>query len=610
LGQRTLRDGQPRWSVAQVMKVNRPAALLARRRGEHSILTEAPVWRLFAMLGLGILAAIGLLVIDGADRAAYLLFGITASMLALVALGVSSRLRVIAWNKAVRAAVVDSALDSVITIDRRGKVLEFNPAATATFGYSREDAVGRDLADLIIPPSLRDKHRQGLARLDQGESDRILGRRIELTGLRADGSEFPVELTVTRISAKPPMYAGHVRDISDRREHGRQRELLSAIVQSSTDAIISTTPDGIVTSWNPGAERAYGLSSTEACGKPLGDLIVPPHIAGDERGIINQVLAGESVELHETERLRTDGRVLHVAVSAAPIKDSDGGIAGVSLIERDITERKRRELEMLHDVEEYNWLQRIRKALDEDLFHLYAQPIIDLRTGEVSREEILIRMGGDRGDADIILPGEFLPTAEKFDLVGDIDRWVMRNVMPLLSAGRNLSVNVSGRSIGDPAITKSVESLLKAHGADPARLTIEITETAAVRDLHAARVFADRLERLGCGLALDDFGTGYGSFTYLKHIPVQYMKIDLQFIRDLVHTRSDQRVVRSMIGVAKSFGVKTIAEGIENPDTLELLKVFGIDYGQGFHIGRPVPALSQEVASKVTPERRVGVAPT
>jgi PAS domain S-box-containing protein len=571
------------------MKLDRPAALLTRRREERSMLSEAPVWRLFAMLGLAMLAAICLLIVDGADRAAYLLFAISASMVALVAVGLSSRLRVIAWNKAVRAAVVDSALDSVITIDRHGKVVEFNAAATATFGYAGEEAVGKELAELIIPPSLRDRHRQGLARLNDGESSRILGRRVEFTGMRADGSEFPVELTVTRISSNPPLYAGQVRDISDRAEHERQRELLSAIVQSSTDAIISTTPEGIVTSWNQGAERAYGLSAAEACGKPLGDLVVPPYLAGDERGIITEVLAGENVDLHETERVRADGGVLHVAVSAAPIKDRAGGIAGISLIERDITERKRRELEMLHDVEEHNWLQRIRKALDEDLFCLYSQPIIDLRTGEEAREEILIRMQGERGDGDVVLPGEFLPVAEKFDLVGDIDRWVMRNVMPFLSAGRNICVNLSGRSIDDPAITKSIEGMLRAYEADPARLTIEITETAAVRDLQAARVFADRLERLGCALALDDFGTGYGSFTYLKHLPVQYMKIDIQFIRDLVHGRSDQRVVRSMIGVAKSFGVKTIAEGIEKDETLELVKEFGINYAQGFHIGRPAP---------------------
>jgi EAL domain-containing protein (putative c-di-GMP-specific phosphodiesterase class I) len=263
---------------------------------------------------------------------------------------------------------------------------------------------------------------------------------------------------------------------------------------------------------------------------------------------------------------------------------------------------------MLRDVEEHNWLQRIRKALDEDLFCLYSQPIIDLRTGDLTREEILIRMEGDRGDGDVIPPSEFLPTAEKFDLVGDIDRWVMRNVMPFLSAGRNLSVNLSGRSIGDPAITKSIEGMLRAHGADPARLTIEITETAAVRDLHAARVFADRLERLGCALALDDFGAGYGSFTYLKHIPVQYMKIDTQFIRDLVHVRSDQRVVRSMIGVAKSFGIKTIAEGIENGETLELVKEFGINYGQGFHIGRPSPVGSHPAVAETTLQHPVAVA--
>jgi PAS domain S-box-containing protein len=334
----------------------------------------------------------------------------------------------------------------------------------------------------------------------------------------------------------------------------------------------------------------YGFAVEEACGRPLSELTVPSHVARDDREVFGQVLAGEAVRMYETERVRSDGGVLQVAVGAAGIYDGRGNVAGVSLIERDISERKARELELLRDVEEYSWLQRIRAALDDSGFCLYAQPIIDLQSGEVAREEILLRMRGDRGDNDIIAPGAFLPAAEKSDLVREIDRWVIRNVMPLLSDGRVLEVNLSGRSIGDPALTKLIEGQLEAYCVDPGNLTFEITETAAVRDLQAVRVFADRLMRLGCNFALDDFGTGFGSFTYLKHLPIQFMKIDIQFIRDLVHGRSDQRIVRSMLGVARSFGVRTIAEGIENEETLELLRQFGVHYGQGFHLGRPAPA--------------------
>jgi EAL domain-containing protein (putative c-di-GMP-specific phosphodiesterase class I) len=229
-------------------------------------------------------------------------------------------------------------------------------------------------------------------------------------------------------------------------------------------------------------------------------------------------------------------------------------------------------------------------ALEHDRFLLYAQPIVEMSTGRVTREEVLLRMGGDRGVNDIIAPDLFLPIAEKFDLVGDIDRWVLGESIPLLAGDRELGVNLSGRSIGDPSITKLIESLICDLGVDPSKLTIEITETALVEDLQAARVFADRLERLGCSLALDDFGTGYGSFTYLRHLPVQYIKIDIQFIRGLIANRADRQVVRSMVGVAKSFGMKTVAEGVENQATFELLADFGIDFAQGHHLGRPAPA--------------------
>jgi PAS domain S-box-containing protein len=376
--------------------------------------------------------------------------------------------------------------------------------------------------------------------------------------------------------------------VSELHAAAQERELLAEVVQSSEDAIMSGSPDGTITSWNPGAERLYGFKADEACGRPVRDLIIPDTHAGEEKDIIERVLAGERVDNYETQRRHRDGHLIDVSVSASAIKDAAGNTAGLSVIQRDITERKRRERELLANVEAYTWLRRVRTALNEDRFLLYSQPIVETRTGRVSGEELLLRMISDRGDGEVIAPGAFLPIAEEFDMVGEIDRWVIRQAIPL-ARDREIAINLSARSIGDSSITKLIETEIRDLDVDPSRITIEITETALVRDMNAARSFTDRLERLGCALALDDFGTGYGSFTYLKHLPVQYIKIDVDFIRGLVHNPADRRVVGSIVGVASSFGIKTIAEGVEDARTLSLLSDFDIDFAQGFHIARPTP---------------------
>ena len=182
-------------------------------------------------------------------------------------------------------------------------------------------------------------------------------------------------------------------------------------------------------------------------------------------------------------------------------------------------------------------------------------------------------------------------------MVGEIDRWVIQAGIPLLGDAREVSINLSGRSIGDPSITKLIETVVRDRELDPSKLTIEITETALVQDIGAARGFTERLERLGCALALDDFGTGYGSFTYLKHLPVQYIKIDIDFIRDLPRNAADRQIVRSIVGVAAGFGIKTIAEGVEDEETLSLLPEYGIDFAQGYHIARPAPVWDRDATS-------------
>jgi PAS domain S-box-containing protein len=388
--------------------------------------------------------------------------------------------------------------------------------------------------------------------------------------------------------------------ICDLQDAARERELLGQIVQSSDDAIMSGSLAGVVTSWNPGAERLYGIPASVACGAHIADLILPPHLAGEEQYLIDRIMEGENVDHFETERLHRDGRLIDVSLSASAITDGNGAVTGISVIARDITEAKQRERALLANVESYSWLRRVRNALDDEGFVLYAQPIADVGTGAIAREEILLRMRGDRGAGDVVAPGAFLPVAEEFDMICEIDRWVLGAGIPLMEDDRELAINLSARSIGDASITKLIETLLDEHGIDPARLTIEITETALVRDIEAARAFAERLERLGCALALDDFGTGYGSFTYLKHLPVQYLKIDMDFIRDLARSAADRQVVSSIVGVARGFGIKTVAEGVEDEATFRMLEGFGIDFAQGFLIGRPGPVAE-------IPAARVGV---
>jgi EAL domain-containing protein (putative c-di-GMP-specific phosphodiesterase class I) len=241
----------------------------------------------------------------------------------------------------------------------------------------------------------------------------------------------------------------------------------------------------------------------------------------------------------------------------------------------------RRELDAL------TWLGRIRDAIDEDRLVLYSQPIVPLAGGRPS-EELLLRMIGR--DNEIILPGSFLPVAEKYGLIGEIDRWVITQAARLAAAGgRVIEANLSAASIGTSDLLPFIEQQIREAHADPTDLIFEITETALMHDVSTGESFARGLAALGCGLALDDFGTGFGSFTYLKRLPITHLKIDIEFVRDLVSNPANLHVVKAIVSLARAFGLKTIAEGVEDEQALTLLRAEGVDFAQGFHLGRPCP---------------------
>jgi diguanylate cyclase (GGDEF)-like protein len=238
----------------------------------------------------------------------------------------------------------------------------------------------------------------------------------------------------------------------------------------------------------------------------------------------------------------------------------------------------------------HTWVDRIREALDTDLFVLHAQPILNLRLDTVDRYELLLRMRNP--DGSLVMPAEFLPAAERSGLITQIDRWVITEACRMLGdcqrASHNLhfEVNLSGLSIGDPQLLQLIErgiaGLPKRGG-----LVIEVTETAAIVDVERARLFAEHLATLGCAFALDDFGAGYGSFYYLKHLPFDYLKIDGEFIRNIVTSHPDQVLVRSLVQIAQELGKQTVAEFVEDAATLDLLRQLGVDFAQGYFVGRP-----------------------
>lgn len=239
------------------------------------------------------------------------------------------------------------------------------------------------------------------------------------------------------------------------------------------------------------------------------------------------------------------------------------------------------------------WQHRIREALEHDRFVLHAQPILDLQTGSVSQYELLIRAA--EVDGELVLPGVFLGIAERSGLIQDIDRWVVQRAIKTLAelaaAGRDarVEVNLSAKAFSDRGLLPLIQGSLASAGVEPARLVLEVTETAAIANIDEAREFIETLRAIGCRFALDDFGVGFSSFAHLKYLPVDYLKIDGSFIRELSQSEVDQHLVRAIVEVARSLGKQTIAEFVNDDETVLLLQKYGVDFAQGFHIGRPQP---------------------
>jgi len=237
-----------------------------------------------------------------------------------------------------------------------------------------------------------------------------------------------------------------------------------------------------------------------------------------------------------------------------------------------------------------SWQERIRNALEKNLLRLHFQGIYHAGDGRLNHLEALVRMVDESDPSRFIMPGHFIGFAEKSGMIREIDRWVIAESVRLLARAptlQPLAVNISGRSFDDPLLPQFISEQLTAQRVDPARLMVELTETSAVSDLHDAQRFIEALHRTGCSVCLDDFGTGFSSFAYLKHLRADLLKIDGLFIRDLPNDRDNQVFVKSIVDVARGMRKTTIAEYVEDAETLEMLRHFGVDMVQGYHLDMP-----------------------
>jgi diguanylate cyclase (GGDEF)-like protein/PAS domain S-box-containing protein len=540
-----------------------------------------------------------------------------------------------------QARVLETAPDPIVRVDAARRIVLANARTEQLFGYARSGLVGRSVDDLFAAhSSRRAADRFHAASADAGVAD-AAEQDVELTGRRKDGSEFPVDVTLRSVLGNDgaPVVTCILRDVTERRRFESQlrhladhdhltalfnrrrfEEVLLEYIGSGPDrrgAVLLLDLDRFKYV-NDFHGHSAGDEVVRMIGRTLTDVVdgsdVVARLGGDEFAVLLKTADRDAAE-----------RAAHAILAAVRAQSLAIGTLSVSIttsvgvVPFDTADSRLESLLACADMAMYAakeaggnrchvfdgndeqvsemqsrlaWADQIRRALDEDRFVLYWQPIIELRTGVATHHELLLRMVGE--DGEIIPPGAFIETAERFDLIQEIDRWVIRAAIRLLAERAEqdadlLEVNLSGKSIGDPALPELIEQELIGANVDPSRLVFEITETAAIAKMEQAQAFAERLTRLGCRFALDDFGAGFSSFYYLKHLPLDYVKIDGDFIRLLTSSATDQLMVKSIVDIARGMGLQTIAEFVEDGATAALLRELGVDFSQGYHHGRPLP---------------------
>lgn len=541
-------------------------------------------------------------------------------------------------------AIVQSALDAIIVIDGFGHIREFNPAAERIFRWKREQVMGLSVAEVIIPPDLRDNHRRGFQRHLMTGVATLLDRRLELFAIRAGGERFPIELTVTRSDSEhTPYFTAFIRDLTE-----RQRLTAAVARHASQDAVTGLDRYSIL---EPRLTRAVEDGTTfvavifidldrfhrinESIGHGRGDEVLRAvgvrlqaladeqvavcHFASDEFVVVQHGGDGPSAaRLAESIRnllalpFEPVGyRVLLTASIGMSCAPAHGRIA-LDLLRRAQAAAERGkglgrdcvcpfQIEDMQDIEDRIAMGGLlREAVQAGELTLHYQPQFSASDMRLTGFESLLRWNNPL--LGIVSPGRFIPIAEGLGLMSEIGNWVIREACrqarAWLDAGHSgftIAVNVSPQQLRRPGLHIAVGEALHEFRLPDGMLEIELTESTVLENLARVQDELAKLKALGTLLTLDDFGTGHSSLAYLKHFALDKLKIDQTFVQGLPHNILDASISRAILTLGRDLGLRVAAEGVETTNQAVFLRELGCDELQGYLTGHPAPADAAEI---------------
>ncbi len=665
-------------------------------------------------------------------------------------------------------AMLESAIDAVVSVDSDGLLIEFNPAAERTFGWQRAEVLGKPMAELIIPERHRAHHHAGLARFLLTHEAKVLNRHIETTALRRDGTEFPIELSITTVrEGDRDLFTAYVRDITERKR--AEDELrIAAIAFEAQEGMFITNAAGTILRVNSAFVLTTGYPAEEAIGQTAALMSSGRHDANFYKAMWDTLLADGYWE-GEIWNRRRNGEIYPVWLTITAVFNEAGQLTHYVSTFSDITARKAAEEEIKHlafydalthlpnrrllldrlrhgiaaaersghhgallfiDLDDFKTLNdtlghhtgdqllqqvakrlsdsvrgddtvarlggdefvvmlenlgehaedaatqaetvgekilhalnrpyrlgarehhntpsigitlfhggdnaidellkradlamyqakaagrntlrffdpdiqaavemrsameaELRRALRHSEFELHYQPQVDVQGRAIGAEALLRWRHPQRG---IVSPGEFIPLAEETGLILPIGLWVLHTACARLARWADqpeteslrLAVNVSARQFHHPDFVDQVMAALESSGANPQRLKLELTESLLIEEIEDTIAKMDALKAQGVSFALDDFGTGYSSLTYLKRLPIDQLKIDYSFVRDIVTDANDAAIARTILALGQSLGLDVIAEGVETTEQFAFLTEHRCRAFQGYLFGKPEP---------------------
>jgi diguanylate cyclase (GGDEF)-like protein/PAS domain S-box-containing protein len=544
---------------------------------------------------------------------------------------------------------LESIGEGVITTDRNGSIDYMNEAGEQLIGIARSAGLGKNLLDLIALVDEVDRSSLGdpVAKCLTERRRVNLGRRALLLSKQAD-REFSTELTASPIRGPEGQIAGCVvifHDVSEVR--GLAREMSYQASHDALTGLVNRTEFERRLEAALGSARGEGVGHVvayldldrfklvnDSCGHMAGDNLLREiaglvkervrdsdtvaRVGGDEFAMLlagcpldkARQISDDVCQAVAAHQFAWQDRVFTIGVSVGLVEvGKDSGSAETVLSSADSAcyvakQRGRghvhvysaRDEVLARERGEIQWLQRLQRALKEDEFELYVQAIVAVggSTHDGPAAEVLLRMRDESGKS--ILPSSFLGSAERYQLMSHIDRWVVQRALtaisggtPHLPNGRTCSINLSGQSLGDEDFLEFVVDVFDHTGVSPDKICFEVREAAVVSQLDNAQRFIDVLHGIGCRFALDNFGSGIGSFSNLKHLSLDYLKIDGMYTRDLEHDGVNREMVAAMVKLARTLDFRVVAEQVEDQGSFEALRSLGVDFVQGFVVERPRP---------------------